>query len=107
MVRLSVAFLLVLAIAATRCGEPRSPLEDLPEPQPGDAVHLRGTIREDVDCPLLRLEDGRVYSLTGRVPKGLRSGDRVCVNGTVSSTSVCLTQPSIEVETVGNWSSCP
>jgi len=70
-------------------------------------VHFRGTIGEDVDCKLLRLDDGTVYSLTGRVPAGLRSGQRVCVNGTLSATSQCLTQPSIEVDTIGNWSSCP
>ncbi len=99
--------MLVLATAIARCSEPRSPLADKPKPQVGDEVQLRGTIGEDVDCKLLRLDDGTVYSLTGRVPTTLRSGQRVCVGGTLVATSQCLTQPSIEVETVGNWSSCP
>lgn len=98
---------LVLAAAVARCDEARSPVADRPKPQVGDAVHFRGTIGEDVDCKLLRLDDGSVYSLTGRVPVNLRSGQRVCVNGSLAATSGCLTQPSIEVESVGGWSSCP
>ncbi|MFI5371680.1 MAG: DUF5818 domain-containing protein [Candidatus Eisenbacteria bacterium] len=96
---------MLIAFAASRCDEARSPL-DRPKPKIGDSVKLRGTIAEDVDCRLLRIDDGTVYSLTGRVP-ALRSGDRVCVTGTLIATSQCLTQPTVEVDGVTSWSSCP
>ncbi|HUK64832.1 MAG TPA: DUF5818 domain-containing protein [Dongiaceae bacterium] len=106
MSRLAMLLALVLAAAASHCDDTRS-TPDHPKPGIGDSVRLRGTIAEDVDCPLLRLDDGTTFSLTGRVPRGLRSGERVCVGGTVVATSQCLTQPTIEVESLGAWSSCP
>ena len=106
MSRLAMLLTLLVAVAASHCDDARSTREPA-KPAIGDTVKLRGTIAEDVDCPLLRLDDGTTFSLTGRVPRGLRSGERVCVGGTVVATSQCLTQPTIEVETVGGWSSCP
>jgi hypothetical protein len=106
MLRLALFAALLVGVTASHCDDARSTRER-GKPAIGDSVKLRGTIAEDVDCPLLRLDDGTTFSLTGRVPRGLRSGDRVCVGGTVVATSQCLTQPTIEVETMGAWSSCP
>ena len=106
MSRLAMLLALLLAVGVSHCDDARSNAERL-KPAIGDSVKLRGTIAEDVDCPLLRLDDGSAYSLTGRLPRGIRSGERVCVHGTVVATSQCLTQPTIEVEALGAWSSCP
>ncbi|NOT35704.1 MAG: hypothetical protein HOP12_16305 [Candidatus Eisenbacteria bacterium] len=75
-------------------------------PRPGDNVKLRGVLSEDVDCRLLKAENGETYSLSSKLPS-LLNGSRVCVHGTISEVSQCLTQPSIEVSQVRNWSSCP
>lgn len=76
-----------------------------PEPRPGDSVHIRGRLDADVDCRLLRTEEGRVYSLSVRLPN-LRDGSQVCIYGTISQGS-CIHSPSIEVDQVKPWSSCP
>lgn len=91
--------------AVSRCDSPEPHLPP-PDPKPGDSVHVRGTLDDDVDCRLLRAEGGKVYSLTQRLPR-LANGTRVCIYGTLASVSQCLHQPTIEVDEVRNWNSCP
>lgn len=105
MSRVLVALSMVLAAAVSRCDQPRSH-GPAPAPRVGDAVRVRGTLSADVDCRLLRTEDGRTYSLSVRLPN-LINGAKICVHGTVTEASQCLTQPMIEVTAVRNWSSCP
>lgn len=105
MSRLLLVLWVLAAAAASRCQEPRT-AAPAPEPRPGDTVKLRGTLAEDVDCRLLRTDDGRVYSLSARIP-AYRNGARVCIYGTLIEVSHCLTQPTIEVQSVRAWSSCP
>lgn len=100
------AILLVLA-SVGRCQGPEPAATPPPhEPRAGESVHIRGRLDEDVDCRLLRAEGGRVYSLSERLPN-LRNGARVCVHGTIAMVSQCLHAPSIEVEQVKPYSSCP
>jgi hypothetical protein len=101
---LLLALLFVLT-AFSRCSDPRPP-GTRPEPKPGDRVQFRGTLSEDVDCRLLKLDDGSVYSLSHRLPSYI-NGTRVCVVGTILETSHCLAQPTIDVQQVKGWSSCP
>jgi len=96
-------FCLIAAISRCDSPDPRLPP---PDPRPGDFVRIRGTLDEDVDCRLLRAEDGKVYSLSQRLPR-LANGSRVCVHGTLASVSQCLHQPTIEVDEIRNWNSCP
>jgi hypothetical protein len=102
---LIVPLLFVLAMFS-RCDEPRSPASRPADPRPGDRVQLRGTLSDDVDCRLLKLDDGRVYSLSARMP-GYINGTRVCIVGTMAEASQCLTLPMVEVQQVKPWSSCP
>lgn len=99
--------LIVLIVAAmfSRCDEPHPPAPK-PKPRPGDRVELRGTLSDDVDCRLFKLDDGTVYSLSARLPSYI-NGTRLCIVGTISETSQCLAQPTIEVQQVKAWSSCP
>ncbi|HYM80962.1 MAG TPA: DUF5818 domain-containing protein [Candidatus Limnocylindria bacterium] len=101
---LAVIVLVVLA-AASRCQEPGAPPVK-PPPKAGDFIRLRGTLSEDVDCRLLRGEDGRVYSLSARL-QAYHNGSRVCIHGTLVEISQCLTQPTIDVQAIRPWSSCP
>jgi hypothetical protein len=97
--------MLALFVAASRCQEPRSQTAK-PAPRAGDFVRVRGTLSEDVDCRLLRADGGQVFSLSARVPAYV-NGSKVCIHGTVVEVSQCLTQPTIEVQAVRPWSSCP
>ncbi|MEK7330964.1 MAG: DUF5818 domain-containing protein [Candidatus Eisenbacteria bacterium] len=101
------ALLIALSLVAslTRCDTPAPHLPP-PEPRPGDAVRIRGTLDEDVDCRLLRAEGGKVYSLSERLPN-YRDGTRLCVHGTIAEVSPCMRAPTIEVSQIRPWSSCP
>ena len=101
------ALLVTLSLLALAGGCATSPSTSLPppDPRPGDAVRIRGLLDADVDCRLLRTEDGKVYSLSERLPN-LRDGARVCIYGTIAQASPCIHTPNIEVEQVRPWSSC-
>jgi hypothetical protein len=102
------ACLILLAVLASvsRCDPPGPPAPPAAEPKPGESVRIRGRLDADVDCRLLRTEDGKVYSLTGRLPNW-RDGTRVCVFGTIALVPSCIHSPGIEVDEVRQWSSCP
>ena len=102
--RIACLVALTLLASAGRCNAPPPGLPP-PDPRPGDAVHVRGRLDADVDCRLLRTEDGKVYSLNERLPN-LRDGSRVCVFGTIAVVPQCMHTPSIEVEQVRPYSSC-
>jgi hypothetical protein len=103
--RLRVGLLLVLLAQAEHCSE-GDPAPPRPDPKPGDAVLIRGALSEDVDCRILRADGGKLYSLSVKLPN-LRNGSRICVRGTIAEVSQCLHQPSIEVDEVKAYGSCP
>jgi hypothetical protein len=94
-----------LAVGAS-CDEPQPTPATKTAPRAGEFVKLRGVLSEDVDCRVLRAEDGTEYSLNIRLPNYI-NGARLCVHGTILETSHCLVQPTIEVTSVRAWSSCP
>lgn len=75
-------------------------------PRVGDFVRLRGSLSEDVDCRLFRTDDGRVYSLSVRLPR-ITNGTKLCIYGTITDVTQCLRTPMVEVESVRAWSACP
>ena len=97
--------ILYLLASVGRCDSPATGPPP-PEPHAGESVRIRGRLDEDVDCRLLRAEGGRVYSLSERLPNQ-RNGTRVCVHGTIATVSQCMRSPSIDVDQVRPWSSCP
>lgn len=102
-----IVSLVTLALLASAGGCATTPAAPPPpDPRPGDAVHIRGRLDADVDCRLLRTEDGKVYSLSERLPN-LRNGSRICVFGTIAQASQCMHAPSIDVDQVKPWSACP
>ncbi|HEU0076726.1 MAG TPA: DUF5818 domain-containing protein, partial [Longimicrobiaceae bacterium] len=54
---------------------------------------------EGVECPALRGDDGRLYTLAGDTG-GFRPGDRVTVVGTVAEMSTCMQGTTIGVRTI-------
>jgi hypothetical protein len=99
--------LFMLAIAGeSRCnGVPAAPAGSRSW-RPGDEVRLRGTLDEDVDCRLLRADNGRVYSLSLRLPRW-RNGDRICIRGTLTQSTGCLHSPTVEISDVYPAEDCP
>ena len=102
--RTALVLALTLLASAGRCNAPAPGLPP-PESKPGDAVEIRGRLDEDVDCRLLRAENGKVYSLSERLPN-YRDGARVCVHGTIAVASQCMRTPTIEISQIRPWSSC-
>ena len=105
MPRFPLLVLMMVIAAFSRCDSPH-PSTQKKVPQIGDSVKLRGTLSEDVDCRLLKCDDGNTYSLSVRLPSYI-NGTRLCVYGTIIETTNCLVQPSIDVQSVRAWSSCP
>jgi LysM repeat protein len=68
-------------------------------PSEAGRVTVSGQIVKGVECPVLRSDDGRAYSLTGDLA-GYRPGDRVSVIGRLTDVSVCMQGPTIAVRRI-------
>jgi hypothetical protein len=78
------------------------PIPQPPRPQPPQAgvVTVTGTLtREGVECPALRSDGGRLYTLTTR--GRFQPGDRVRVTGTIAQVSFCQQGTTINVRSIG------
>jgi hypothetical protein len=70
------------------------------EPAGGDRVTVTGELTDEgVECPALRGEDGRLYTLAGEIGD-LGPGDRVRVEGTVAEMSFCMQGTTIQLESI-------
>lgn len=68
------------------------------EPEDDDVLRITGTLtREGVECPAMRGDDGRLYTLATRGDLGFDSGDRVTVEGTRAEFSFCMQGETIDV----------
>jgi hypothetical protein len=68
--------------------------------QPGQNVTIRGRLTDEgVECPALRSEDDKLYTLVGDL-KGARRGDRVVVEGTVAEVSTCMQGITIQIKKI-------
>jgi LysM repeat protein len=62
------------------------------------AITITGTLtREGVECPAMRGDDGRLYTLAGDIGR-FGPGDRVQVRGQRAEASICQQGTTIEVE---------
>ena len=60
-------------------------------------IRVRGRLTEEgVECPALRSEDGKLYTLAGEL-QGFGPGDQVVVEGTVAEMSICMQGTTISV----------
>jgi LysM repeat protein len=75
------------------------PFRVIGKPSETGRVTVSGRIVRGVECPLLRSDDGRAYSLTGDLA-GYRPGDRVSVDGRLTDVSVCMQGPTIQVRRI-------
>lgn len=76
------------------------PFRVIDRPSPSERLIVRGTIiKGGAECPLLRSDDGRVYSLTGDIG-GFGPGDRVLVEGRLAEVSICMQGRALQVRRI-------
>jgi hypothetical protein len=78
------------------------PVPQPPFPQPPQAgtITVTGTLtREGVECPAMRGDNGRLYTLAGGT-RGFDPGDRVRVTGTIAQVSFCQQGTTIQVRSI-------
>jgi LysM repeat protein len=69
-------------------------------PTPPGVFLVRGTVtNEGAECPTMRGDDGRLYSLTGNTGR-LRPGQRVEVQGQPAQVSFCMQGTTIAVNSI-------
>lgn len=60
-------------------------------------ISVSGTLtRQGVECPTMRGDDGRTYSLSGNL-RNFRPGDRVSIEGRIAELSTCQQGVAVEV----------
>jgi len=91
---------LVFAVETTD-GRVRVASEPFKVIPPGAAVIVTGTLSsEGAECPTLRCDDGKIYSLTGAKLCKLGPGSHVHVEGTLADVSTCMQGTTIVVTSI-------
>jgi len=76
------------------------PFRVIGRPSPSERLIVSGTIiKGGIECPLLRSDEGRVYSLTGDIG-GFGLGDRVLVEGRLAEVSICMQGQALQVRRI-------
>ena len=104
--RWAVMTVVLMLAGESQCGHVPARSSSARSWRPGDEVRLRGVLDEDVDCRLLRAENGQTYSLSVRLARW-SNGERVCLHGTLTQNSSCLHSPTIEVTEILPADRCP
>ena len=74
---------------------------------PGEAVTVRGELTAGAECPLLVTKEGRRFSIAGELGR-FKTGDRVCVKGTVAEASFCMAgEATLSITAIAPEDSCP
>jgi LysM repeat protein len=77
-----------------------APFRVIGRPSPSERLTVTGTlVGSGVECPLLRADNGRLYSLAGDTA-GFRRGDRVYIEGRLAQVSICQQGATIEVRRI-------
>ena len=85
-------------------GHQAAPAETKPSPEsdePTSGVRVEGTLTTaGVECPVMRGDDGKVYSLAGSIGD-LQAGDEIWVEGEIAQMSICMQGTTINVKKIG------
>jgi hypothetical protein len=65
----------------------------------GERIDVTGVLREGPECPIIRTDDGEVYSLVGDLDD-FGSGDHVRIVGRIVEVSICMRGTSVEVRRI-------
>ena len=92
--------ILLLALALTGAAVAQQP----DNPGQGDenrSVRIVGTLTDEgAECPALRGDDGKLYTLMPRDVEGFEIGDRVAVVGKAAQISICNQGTTLEVQKI-------
>ena len=101
-----VALTALLALVLLACGSVSGGSEP-PAAENGengsadDALTVTGTLTDEgVECPALRGDDGRLYTLAGGDLSDVSTGERIRVRGTVAEMSTCMQGITITVDSI-------
>ena len=64
-----------------------------------ERVDATGVLRDGAECPILRTDEGDVYSLVGDL-QDFGSGDRVRIVGLTVEVSICSRGTTVEVRRI-------
>ena len=79
-----------LIAAALHCTSAAPAKKEEAMPQPASVTITGVVTAEGVECPAVRGEDGKLYTITGSGRETLRPGMRVRISGTVAEVSTCM-----------------
>ena len=66
----------------------------------GGSVRLEGVLtQEGIECPTLRDEEGKLWTLAGSL-RGFEPGDRVVVEGQLAQFSICMTGTTLDLRSI-------
>ena len=81
---------IVLIGAALQCTTAPSTKREEAVQQPAGITITGIVTNEGVECPAVRADDGKLYTITGPGRETLRPGMRVRISGTVAEVSTCM-----------------
>ena len=91
---LLLALMLTAAAAAAQSDNPGQGDENR-------SIRVTGVLTDEgAECPVLRGDDGKLYTLTPRDLQGFQVGDRVAVMGKVAEISFCNQGTTLEVQKI-------
>ena len=100
-----LTMLFVIAAVVGGCNEAKE--QPMPAKMvPGATITLKGKLTQGAECPLLVAANDRQFALGGDLGR-FKTGDRVCVIGTVSEMSICMQgEATIAIQSIAPEDSC-
>jgi hypothetical protein len=90
----------VLVAALLQCTSATVPKKEEAVAEPG-VVTITGLVtNEGVECPAVRGDDGKLYTITGPARDKVRPGMRVRISGNVAEISTCMQGTTISASDV-------
>ena len=91
----------ILLLALTLTGAAAAQSDNPGQGDENRSLRVIGVLTgEGAECPALRGDDGKLYTLTPRDLQGFKVGDRVAVVGKVAEISFCNQGTTLEVQKI-------
>jgi len=97
-----LALLLLQCVTKEPAKEPAAkPKAPMTESASTGTLTITGTVtKEGVECPAVRGDDGKLYTVVGEGREKLEPGVRVKITGTVAQMSMCMQGTTISADKV-------
>ena len=88
----------IILIALMQCGTTPQPTKTV---SAKSTMTITGTVtREGVECPAVRGDDGKLYTIVGAGREKLTPGLKVRITGTIAQVSTCMQGTTIEASKI-------